>query len=505
MTLRAPVRGLQRLLSIVMIPSLRELNDWDTRIRDLVERYQLNCYPQEYEICDHNEMIGYMAYSGIPARYSHWSFGKNYERQKTLYDYGVSGLPYEMVINSNPCLAYLMRDNTLLLQILTIAHVYGHNDFFANNFTFTSAFDARYTLEVFKNHAERINSYIEDPSINLDNVESALENAHALSLQCSRNLGTKKLTQDELRIRKWESAQDPDDPHWEIHPKREYEAPDLNKVPLEPDEDLLSFVADHNPYLPEWKRDILRIVEREAKYFYPQIETKIMNEGWASYWHHKILNALELDQGHQIEFMVRHNQVLRPTPGGLNPYHLGFVLWHDIERRWNEGDTGREYTDDTPKVDVESLDENDTPGRKKIFEIRESDRDTSFLRRFLTEDIMRELDLFQHEKRGKERVITKVADEESWEDIKATLIKNVGSGGIPVIKVEDADFGQNRTLYLKHYHDGRDLQLEYAERTLKHVQALWEREVVLETEVNGKEALLRYNSEGFSVDRAEGD
>src|SRR5205085_135518 len=137
-------------------------------------------------------------------------------------------------------------------------------------------------------------------------------------------------------------------PYRNIHPRREYVAPDLNKVPLEPDEDLLGFIAAHNPYLPEWKRDILRIVEQETKYFIPQMETKIMNEGWASYWHHKILNELGLAQGLHLEFIVRHNQVLRPTPGGLNPYHLGFIMWHDIERRWNSGDTGREYTDDRP-------------------------------------------------------------------------------------------------------------------------------------------------------------
>src|SRR5580765_7076345 len=109
--------------------SVEELHKWDSQIQELVQRYGLKCYSQEFEVCDHNEMIGYMAYSGMPSRYSHWSYGKNYERQKTLYDYGVAGLPYEMVINSNPCVAYLMRDNSLLLQILTIAHVYGHNDF----------------------------------------------------------------------------------------------------------------------------------------------------------------------------------------------------------------------------------------------------------------------------------------------------------------------------------------------------------------------------------------
>jgi stage V sporulation protein R len=481
--------------------TVEELQTWDEKIRVLVEEFGLNCYPQEFEVCDHYDMIGYMAYSGMPAHYPHWSFGKNYERQKTLYDYGVSGLPYEMVINTNPCLAYLMRDNTLLLQILTIAHVYGHNDFFANNFTFTSATDAQYTLETFKNHAARISSYAEDPSIGLDEVEEALDHAHSISFQCARNLAIAKLSQEEQRNRKLDAARPTQDPWWEIHPKQKYTAPDLNKVPLEPEEDILLFISSHNPYLPEWKRDILRIVDERTRYFLPQMETKIMNEGWASYWHHKILERLALDQGLHLEFIVRHNQVLRPTPGGLNPYHLGFVIWHDIERRWNEGSTGREFTDDRPSVDPSTLHENDTPGRKKIFEVRETDRDASFLRRFLTADLMRDLELFQHEKRGKERIVTKVSDDDNWQKIKETLIANVGTASIPVIKIEDADFGKNRTLYLKHYHDGRDLQLEYADHTLKHIKALWEREVVLETTVNGKRSLLKLVGDSLKVER----
>ncbi len=451
-------------------------------------------------MCDHHEMIGYMSYSGMPARYAHWSYGKSFEKTKTLYDYGVSGLPYEMVINSNPCLAYLMRDNTDLLQILTIAHVYGHNDFFANNFTFTSNIDALYTLEMFKVHANRIDNYVEDPSIGLERVEALLDHAHAVAFQRTRNMAIRRASEEEKRIQRWEKAQMPDDPWREIHPEHEYEEPNLSKVPLEPEENLLEFIAEHNPYLAEWEKDILHIVDEEMQYFIPQMETKIMNEGWASYWHHKILNALELPQGLHLEFLVRHNQVLRPTPGGLNPYHLGFVLWHDIEKRWNRGETGREFTEDEGVAD-EELPEQDTPGRKKIFQIRRSDRDTSFLRRFLTVDIMRELHLFQHEKRGKERVVTKVADDESWEGLKETLIASVGTNSLPVIKVEDADFSGNRILHLKHYHDGRDLQLEHAEHTLRHVHALWGREVVLETSVNGKPAMLKLVNDSLKIEK----
>jgi hypothetical protein len=158
---------------------LQDLVEWDARIRDKVAEFGLDCFTQEFELCDHFGMLGYMAYSGMPSHYPHWSYGKSYEKLKTLYDHGVSGLPYEMVINSDPALAYLMRDNTLLLQILTIAHVYGHNDFFKNNFTYRTT-RASLTIELFKAHALRVRHYAEDPSIGVEKVEHVLDAAHAL-------------------------------------------------------------------------------------------------------------------------------------------------------------------------------------------------------------------------------------------------------------------------------------------------------------------------------------
>jgi stage V sporulation protein R len=467
---------------------LRDLADWDKRIRDKVDEFGLDCYPQEFEICDHVGMLGYMAYSGMPSHYPHWSYGKSYEKLKTLYDHGVSGLPYEMVINSNPAIAYLMRDNTLLLQILTIAHVYGHNDFFKNNFTYKST-RAELTVEIFKAHALRVRRYVEDPSIGIEKVERILDSAHALSWQCRRNLAIRKLDRKEQINRAVEAAQPRYDPFQKIHSRQETQAADLHKVPIEPDEDLLLFIRDHNPFLAEWEKDLLTIVDEEAKYFISMMETKIMNEGWASYWHHRILESLGLAQGLHLEFIVRHNQVVRPIPGQINPYHLGLKIWEDIYRRWTN----------PTKEEIERDGAPTKSGDAKLFEVREVERDSSFLRRYLTEDLLREMDIFEYESRGEEYVVSKVADDDGWKQVKETLIKNVGTASIPVIKVEDADFGQARTLYLKHYHDGRDLLLEYAEKTIAYLQRLWGREVVLETTVDGKRSLLCCNERGFSV------
>ncbi len=468
--------------------SIEDLQDWNRRVVDLVERYGLDPYTQEFEICDYEQMLSYMVYSGMPSHYPHWSYGKSYEKLKTLYDYGLSGLPYEMVINSNPCIAYLMRDNSLALQIITIAHVYGHNDFFKNNFTFKSI-RAEYTIEIFKTHANRVRSYIEDPSIGLEKVERILDAAHALSLQCRRNLAIRKQTEEEQREAKLEESKPSYDEFQSIHRRQDWNPPDLTKVPLYAEEDILLFIRDHNPRLIEWEKDLLTIVHEQAQYFIPQIETKIMNEGWASFWHKRILDHLDLPQDLRLEFIVRHSQVLTPHPGGINPYHIGMKIWEDIEKRW-----------DTPTP----TNDNDSPrkaksGMEKLFEVREVERDTSFLRRYLTEELIRELNLFEYQTRGNEQVVSQVADEDGWRSIKQTLIQNVGTGTIPVIKVEDADYNQNRTLLLKHYHDGRDLQLEYAEKTLQYVRQLWGWDVALETIINEKPSLLCFSGDKLVI------
>ncbi|MBI2986870.1 MAG: SpoVR family protein, partial [Deltaproteobacteria bacterium] len=258
---------------------------------------------------------------------------------------------------------------------------------------------------------------------------------------------------------------------------------------LYPEEDILIFVRDHNPYFSGWEKDLLTIVHEEAQYFIPQIETKIMNEGWASFWHKRILEALDLPQGMRLEFLVRHNQVLSPAPGAINPYHLGLKVWEDIERRW-EQPTAEEEKGHSPKK---------KSGMEKVFEVREVERDGSFLRRYLTEELIRDLNLFEYQSRGGEKVISRVADEENWREIKETLIRNAGMGTVPQIKIEDADYNSNRSLFLKHYHDGRDLQLEYAEKTLQYLHQLWKREVVLETAINEKKSLLCFSDDKLVI------
>ena len=416
--------------------SMKELEAWNDRIEDLVNKAGLNCYEQQFEICSYEDMLCYEAYVGMPSHYPHWSYGKAYERQKTFYTYNLTGLPYEMVINADPCIAYLMRDNTLLLQILTIAHVYGHNDFFKNNRLFTENTRAELTVEMFKSHASRVRDYIADPSIGPKQVERILDATHALRFQVRRQGEGKTLTRQEIA-------------------KEE-----TDKIPERLKQDLLGYLSEHGK-LVYWEQDLVNMVREESFYFIPQVETKIMNEGWASYWHYRLLHDLALPQGLHFEFLQRHNLVVRPHERQINPYFIGFKLFEYLDK---------------------------TCGREAIFKIREQERDQSFLRRFLNQELCQELHLFNYKLRGIDIVVTEVADEDGWKTIRDELANLVGLGMMPEIQPLAVE---NGALVLEHVYDGRELEINYAKETIKYVAELWGDKVELKTKLNNKDKVIR--------------
>jgi len=445
--------------------TVSELEQWNERIEEKARNLGLRFYDQEFEIVSFEDMIGFEAYAGMPSRYPHWSFGKAFERIRTLYRYNLTGLPYEMVINSDPCIAYLMKDNTLLLQILTMTHVYGHNDFFRNNRMFRQGTDAGHTIEMFKSHADRIRRYISDPSIGYKKIEKILNSAHALRFQTSRVAGEKRLTDEQKINRLLAKSQKPPSEHPLLEPAKNDEKPlpNFKKIPLEPETDLLLFVSTYGR-LSEWEKDILSIVREETSYFIPQIETKIMNEGWASYWHYRILKEFGLPQGLYLEFIKRHNQVIKPLEGHINPYYLGFKLFEEINGKHESN-------------------------RDKIFEVREIERDESFIRRYLTKELCQEMNLFEYVKRGNDYVISEVSDEEGWKKIRDHIAASAGMGGIPVIRAVEWVAREN-TLMLEHVYDGRELDLGYAYETLKHMIDLWDSKITLTTTVDGRKKIL---------------
>ena len=428
------------------------LEKWNEIIEEKAREVGLKFYPQEFEIIGFNEMLGYEAYVGMPSKYPHWSYGKAYDKNKTLYSLNMTGLPYEMVINSDPCLAYLMRENTLLLQILTMAHVYGHNDFFANNRMFVEGTNAKGALEMFKLDAEIVRGYINDPSIGYERVEKILDAAHAIRYQIPRVVGVKELSSEEIKESLMADYYSKKENRGILDENDEIPFPDISKIPVEPCDDVLGFIIKYSS-LEEWEKNILRIVKRETQYFMPQIETKIMNEGWASFWHYNILKELDLDDGLHFEFLKRHNDVVAPIVGGLNPYYIGFKVFQDIEKRF---------------------------GREKIFEVRKTERDSSFLRRYLTRELCEELNLFQYAKKSFEYVVEEVSDEIGWRQIRDYLADTCGVASIPYIRVTNLN-RRDLTLTLEHFFDGRELEMSYAKETLKYVQDLWGRKVTLVT------------------------
>ena len=435
--------------------TIKDLEHWNSNIEGLVEHFNLECYEQEFEIISYKDMLDYEAYVGMPSRYPHWSFGKAYEKNRTMYQYNLTGLPYEMVINSDPCLAYLMKENTLLLQILTIAHVYGHNDFFKNNRLFRQGTRARYTIEMFKTHANLIRSYIKDPSIGYDSVERVLNAAHAIKLQLPRVVGGKKADDERLKRELMDEYKRKSEYQDVLKPYEKPVPPDLAKIPFTPEEDILGFIAQYGD-LEEWERNIIEVVRKETEYFVPQIETKIMNEGWASYWHYNILNELKLPQELHLEFIKRHNDVITPLARSLNPYYLGFKIFEDIERRF---------------------------GREKLFEVRLLERDESFIRRYLTMELCSDMNLFEYMKKGYDYVVENVSDEEGWTEIRNTLCSTCGMGMVPLIRVEDMS-PRDKTLTLQQVYDGRELNMDYAEETIKYISKLWGHTVVLNSRFN---------------------
>ena len=432
--------------------NLKDLEKWNEKIEKKAKELGLDYYPQEFEVIGFNEMIGYEAYVGMPSKYPHWSYGKAYEKNKTLYSLNLTGLPYEMVINSNPCLAYLMKDNTLLLQILTMAHVYGHNDFFKNNRLFKEGTRANMALEMFKLDSEIIRVYINNPSIGYDKVEKILDAAHAIRYSIGRSIGVNELNDSEIKLRRINAYKEKIANREFLDMDKEISEPEIDKIPLEPRDDVFGFIIEYGK-LEEWEKNILKIVKRETEYFLPQIETKTMNEGWACFCHYTILKELGLSEDLYLEFLKRHNDVVAPIEGGLNPYYIGFKIFMDLEKRY---------------------------GREKIFEVRALDRDSSFIRRYLTKELCEELNLFQYGKRNFDFVVEEVSDDRGWKIIRDNLALSLGVGGIPHIRVIDLN-KKNYTLTLEHVFDGRELELSYAKETLRYLGKLWGYRVRLNT------------------------
>ena len=457
-------------------PALVQLESWIERILDRARAFGLDPYPTHFEIVPATIMYEFGSY-GLPGRFSHWTHGRAYHQMKTMYDYGLSKI-YELVINTNPCYAFLMEANSPLENKLVVAHVLAHCDFFRHNAYFQRT--NRQMLETASVNAERIRRYEFDHGTLeverfLDAVLSIEEHVDPVDLprdqpgaDGEKPAGPRQTPYDDLFALGRSEKRKPDRP--ERRPKR---------VPAEPQRDLLGFLMEHSSELEDWQRDVIAIVRQERLYFVPQMRTKILNEGWASLWHSRILRELELPEDQYTEFARLHSSVAAPSRRSLNPYHVGLKMLEMIEERW----------ENPSSEDRERLGLPGGQGRSKIFEVREQESDLSFMRTYLTKDIVQDLDLYIYAYEGGEWKVI----EKNWERVRDQIVRGLTSYGIPYIAVEDGDHKRNRELYLKHYFDGDELDTRYTEKTLRYVNQLWGRTVHLETVVDEKPVLFTYD------------
>jgi stage V sporulation protein R len=444
-------------------------------IWDVAQRLGLDPFPVHFEIVPATIMYEFGAY-GLPGRFSHWTHGRAYQQIKTMYDYGLNRI-YELVINTNPAYAFLLETNSLLQNKLVAAHVLGHADFFKHNTYFRST--SRQMLETVSVHAERIRQY--EFHHGQEQVEAFLDAVLSIQEHVDPFLPQRRqaATEPPKPARPRETPYD--DLFYLGSEKRPEPPPPVRKTPPEPEKDLLLFIAEHARELEDWQRDIIHIVRQEQLYFVPQMQTKIMNEGWAAYWHLQIMRELDLPQAEYMEFAALHANVLAPNRRSINPYHVGLKIWEDIERRWNE----------PTEEERRTLGRRGGEGRAKLFEVRELENDVSFLRNYLTKELVEELDLYLYRYENGNWVIV----EKDWEKVRDTLVASMTNFGHPYIVVEDGDYNRNRELYLRHCHEGRDLDMNYAERTLRYVYQLWGRTVHLETVLDGKVVVLSFDGE----------
>lgn len=451
-------------------------------ITEIAKGFGLDFYPMRYEICPSEIIYTFGAY-GMPTRFSHWSFGKQFYKMKLHYDFGLSKI-YELVINSNPCYAFLLDSNALIQNKLIVAHVLAHCDFFKNNIRFQNT--KRDMVESMAATAERVRKY--EIEFGRLEVEKFLDAVLSIEEHIDPSLMRPKLawTMDEvLDDAHGPANSSPYDDLWSLDQKNQPKPEQVSKkkkFPPQPEKDLLLFIESYSRELTDWQRDILTMMREEMLYFWPQLETKIMNEGWASYWHQRIIREMDLTPGEAIEFAKLNAGVVQPSRTSINPYYLGLKILEDIEERYNN-----------PSEEMIRRGVKPGSGREKLFEVREIESDISFLRNYLTKDLVTREDMYLFQKQGKDY---KIVDKQ-WENVRDQLVNMRVNGGFPYITVNDGDYNKNGELYLKHWYEGIELDVKYLEKVLPYIYQLWGRPAHMETMIEGRAMLYTYEGKGI--------
>jgi len=496
----------------------RELTPELVKIQEQMESharsYGLDFFPTIFEVVDADQLNAVAAYGGFPTRYPHWRFGMEYEQLSKGYSYGLQKI-YELVINNDPCYAYLLASNGITDHKLVMAHVYGHCDFFKNNYWFSKT--NRRMIDEMANHGNRIRDYMD--RFGVEEVENFIDACLSIEDLIDVYLPFIKRRDDPPRSVFSSATEEEHEPltatrfqakpyldsfvnpkealEEELEQKRREQQKKEN-FPPEPMRDVMLFVLENAPLKP-WQLDVLSIIRDEAYYFAPQGQTKIMNEGWATYWHSTIMTRHGIEPADLVCYADHCAGTLAGSRTRLNPYKLGVELYRDIEERWNKGRFGEEYDNCDDFLEKRNWDKQTGLGREKIFEVRRVHNDLTFIDEFLTLDFCRQHKLFSfgyNEDSGYYEI-----ESRKFEQVKQRLLFNLTNMGRPIIYVRDGNYKNRGELYLEHRFNGVELQKNYAEDTLANLHKLWKRPVHIETVLD--DSPVTYSFDGYEHTTSE--
>ncbi len=466
------------------------IQQYDREISRIAERYALDTYPNQIEVITAEQMMDAYASVGMPIGYNHWSYGKHFLSTEKNYKRGQMGLAYEIVINSDPCIAYLMEENTQCMQALVIAHAcYGHNSFFKGNYLFRTWTDASSIIDYLVFAKQYIMQCEERYGI--DAVEDLLDSCHALmNYGVDRYKRPYPISAEEERQRQKEREeliQRQVNDLWRTIPRvgGKDKEQSMARYPSEPQENILYFIEKNAPLLEPWQREVIRIVRKIAQYFYPQRQTQVMNEGWATFWHYTLLNDLYdeglVNDGFMMEFLQYHTSVVyqpsfdSPYYSGINPYALGFAMYRDIRRICEEPtDEDRRWFPDIAGSDWLAT----------LKFAMKSFKDESFILQFLSPKVIRDLKLFSilDADQKADLLVAAIHDEAGYRTIRETLAAQYNLGNRePNIQIWNVDRRGDRSLTLRHQQFDRQPLSDSTADVLKHLHRLWGFDIHLET------------------------
>ena len=484
------------------------------KIEDTLNRYAeeagLEYCEIEWDVIPDQKMFEIMAYR-IPGNISNWKYGRDYERIRTINENMYDGLPYEVVINSDPTRAYLMKSNTFGVQCLVMAHVIGHAAFFKMNKYFENT--RKDIIQILDAATKRFNQY--EKIYGLDELERIIDAAHALQFHSSP-FDTESEENKKKRVFEMQKKKD--------HKINKSEFRDIfdtkedvikidanlynqklwrrikNQTPIEPASDFLRYIIDYSTSLEDWQKDVVEILRLEGQYFWPQIKTKYMNEGFATYWHQKFMNRLFKDnllgESEHAQYNYSNALVKAMHKTSMNPYLIGSKIWEDIVDRWDKGKHGREWAECETIAEKENWDKKENRGHEKMLEVVKSYQDWFFMQNFLTADLVDELNMYIFVAKEEIASYDLVRTDHTAEQVRELIVASFANSNIPNVEIVNCNYDDAGKLFLIHRHAGIDLQLEYAQKTVKHIQELWGREVILECIINKKATRIKCPKKG---------